>query len=124
MRDIKDLEIVCEFGYGVQINRLYTPMLDGLLMVSSVLAGHGKSLVLTRWETARTVDAETQQILPSNLSFEFRCHGCSANQMNVIWRELSRVLDTIDKHWTVVYTDNIIECSYDINKVIPCQDSV
>ena len=118
MRDIKDLDIIFEAGYGVQIGKLYTPILDGLLMVSSVLTRHGQSFTITRWETGRTVDTITNQILPSNLLFEFRCHGFSANQMNTIWRELSKVLDTIDKHWTVVYTDNTVECSYDIHKVL------
>ena len=118
MRDIKDLDIICEAGYDVQIGRLYTPVLDGLLMVSSLLAQQGVTLVISHWETGRTVDPLTTQILPSNLAFEFRCPNRSANQMNELWRNLSMVLGTIDKHWTIVYTENIVECSYDINKVI------
>jgi hypothetical protein len=116
MKDLRTLDIVFECGYGVQIGRLYQPILDGILVVGSLVNKAGLTLLISQWETGQVADTMTKQILPSNLSFQFKCHGFSANQMNTLWRDLTKSLETVDKHWTVVYTDNKVECSYDINK--------
>ena len=103
MRELIDLEIVFDTGYGVSIQRMYQPILDGLLVVSEVLKARHKQLTILRWQP---------------LEFQFRVWGFSANEMNALWRDVNKALETVDKHWTVVYTENTVECIYDITKVI------
>ena len=103
MRALTDLDIVFDTGYDISITRLYQPILDGILVVSEVLKARHKQLTILRWQP---------------LEFQFRVWGFSVNEMNALWRDVSKALETVDKHWTVVYTENMVECSYDITKVI------
>lgn len=103
MRDIQELDIVFDTGYEVQIPRMYQVVLDGLLIVAAHLTMRDRTLTITNWQ---------------GLEFQFKCWGFSGNEMNSLWRDLSRALELVDKHWSVVYVDNVMECSYDIKKVI------
>jgi hypothetical protein len=103
MRNLDELEVVFDAGYDVTIQRMYQPILDGLLIISEILSRRNRKLTITHW---------------GFLAFQLKVWGFSANEMNSLWRDISKALETVDKHWTVVYTESTVECSYEIEKVL------
>lgn len=102
--ELDELEVVCTMKDDVHFGVLYTVVVQGLYVVQKVFEKHTEATFVVT--SANDSDHMDDSYHYDNLAFDVRTRNLSAMTIQKILKDCIQKLQSIDRHWDVVFEED------------------